>query len=105
MKRRIILGSLLVVGAISIAVAQQSPQPSANALMVTKLKDNLYVLKGGGGNTSAFITANDFTVVYTKNPGRRSPVLENNKTLTYKPVTTFTNTQPHGYHHSVNAEY
>src|SRR5207253_2715413 len=41
MKRRIILGSLLVLGAISIAVAQQAPQPSANALMVTKLKDNM----------------------------------------------------------------
>jgi hypothetical protein len=76
MKRRIILGSLLVLGAISIAVAQQAPQPSANALMVTKLKDNLYVLKGGGGNTSVFITGNGVTVVDTKNPGWGAPVLE-----------------------------
>src|SRR5215470_61176 len=75
MKRRIILGSLLVLGAISIAVAQQAPpQPSANALMVTKLKDNLYVLKGGGGNTSVFITANGVVVVDSKNPGWGQPI-------------------------------
>jgi len=44
MKRRIILSSLLVVGGLSIAVAaQQQQQPKT--LEVTKLKDNLYVLK------------------------------------------------------------
>ena len=105
MKRRIILGSLLVLGAISIAVAQQAPQPSANALMVTKLKDNLYVLKGGGGNTSVFITGNGVTVVDTKNPGWGAPVLEKIKTLTNKPVTTIINTHTHGDHVSGNVEF
>src|SRR5919201_2968955 len=105
MKRRIILGSLLVLGAISIAVAQQAPQPSANALMVTKLKDNLYVLKGGGGNTSVFITGTGVTVVDTKNPGWGSPVLEKIKTLTDKPVTTIINTHTHGDHVSGNVEF
>jgi glyoxylase-like metal-dependent hydrolase (beta-lactamase superfamily II) len=105
MKRRIILGSLLVLGAISIAVAQQAPQPSANALMVTKLKDNLYVLKGGGGNTSVFVTGTGVTVVDTKNPGWGAPVLEKIKTLTDKPVTTIINTHPHGDHVSGNVEF
>jgi cyclase len=106
MKRHIILGSLLVVGAISIAVAQQAPpQPSANALMVTKLKDNLYVLKGGGGNTSVFITANGVTVIDTKNPGWGAPVLEKIKTLTDKPVTTIINSHTHGDHVSGNVEF
>ena len=77
MKRRIILGSLLVVGAISIAVAQQAPpQPSANALEVAKLKDNLFMLKGGGGNTAVFVTANGVVVVDTKNPGWGQPILD-----------------------------
>src|SRR5919201_1043435 len=105
MKRRIILGSLLVLGAISIAVAQQAPQPSANALMVTKLKDNLYVLKGGGGNTSVFITGTGVTVVDTKNPGWGSPVLEKIKGLTDKPITTIINTHTHGDHVSGNVEF
>src|SRR5215468_5255434 len=106
MKRRIILGSLLVLGALSIAVAQQAPpQPSAEALMVTKLKDNLYVLKGGGGNTSVFITANGVVVVDSKNPGWGQPILDKIKTLTDKPVTTLINTHTHGDHVSGNVEF
>ena len=106
MKRRIILGSLLVLGALSIAVAQQAPpQPSAEALMVTKLKDNLYVLKGGGGNTSVFITANGVVVVDSKNPGWGQPILDKIKTLTDKPVTTLSNTHTHGDHVSGNVSF
>jgi cyclase len=106
MKRRIILGSLLVVGAISIAVAQQAPpQPSAEGLMVTKLKDNLYVLKGGGGNTSVFITGTGVVVVDSKNPGWGQPILDKIKTLTDKPVTTLINTHTHGDHVSGNVAF
>jgi len=106
MKRRIILGSLLVLGALSIAVAQQAPpQPSAEALMVTKLKDNLYVLKGGGGNTSVFITANGVVVVDSKNPGWGQPILDKIKTLTDKPVTTLINTHTHGDQVSGNVSF
>ena len=106
MKRRIILGSLLVLGALSIAVAQQAPpQPSAEALMVTKLKDNLYVLKGGGGNTSVFVTSNGVVVVDSKNPGWGQPVLDKIKTLTDKPVTTLINTHTHGDHVSGNVAF
>jgi cyclase len=106
MKRHIILGSLLVVGAISIAVAQQAPpQPSADGLMVTKLKDNLYVLKGGGGNTSVFITGTGVVVVDSKNPGWGQPILDKIKTLTNKPVTTLINTHTHGDHVSGNVAF
>jgi glyoxylase-like metal-dependent hydrolase (beta-lactamase superfamily II) len=105
MKRQVILGVLLAVGVLSIAAAQQAPQPSATALMVTKLKDNLYVLKGGGGNTSVFITANGVTVVDTKNPGWGQPVLDKIKTLTDKPVTTIINTHTHGDHVSGNVQF
>jgi len=65
MKRISILGSLLILGALSatLAAVQQGRQgaagakpvpfgqetPSADALMVEKVKPNLYVLRGGGG--------------------------------------------------------
>ncbi len=106
MKRRTILGSLLVVGALSIAVAaQQQPR----TLEVTKLKDNLYVLKaltnGGGGNTSVFITSTGVVVVDSKNPGWGQPILDKIKTLTDKPVTTLINTHTHGDHVSGNVEF
>jgi len=76
MRRRIVLGGLLMAGVLSIAVAAQQqapPKPSASAIKVEKLADNLYVLNalagGGGGNTSIFITATGVVVVDTKNPG------------------------------------
>ena len=104
MKRRTILGSLLVVGALSIAVAAQQQQQPRN-VEVTKLKDNLYVLKGGGGNTSVFITATGVVVVDSKNPGWGQPILDKIKTLTDKPVTTLINTHTHGDHVSGNVEF
>ena len=104
MKRRTILGSLLVVGALSIAVAAQQQQQPRN-VDVTKLKDNLYVLKGGGGNTSVFITATGVVVVDSKNPGWGQPILDKIKMLTDKPVTTLINTHTHGDHVSGNVEF
>ena len=72
---------------------------------VEKLKDNLFMLKGGGGNTAVFITANGVVVVDTKNPGWGQPILDKIKTLTDKPVTTIINTHTHGDHVSGNVEF
>ena len=111
MKRRFVLGGLLVFGALSLTVAafQQPPKPSADAIKVEKLSDNLYVLNalaaGAGGNTSVFITANGVTVVDTKNPGWGQPLLDKIKTLTPKPVTMIINTHTHGDHVSGNVEF
>src|SRR4051794_15341719 len=111
MKRRLVLGGLLVFGALSLTVAafQQPPRPSADGIKVEKLSDNLYVLNalaaGGGGNTSVFITTNGVTVVDTKNPGWGQPLLDKIKTLTNKPVTMIINTHTHGDHVSGNVEF
>jgi cyclase len=111
MRRSLVLGTLLVFGALSLtAVAfQQPPAPSASAIEVDKLKDNLFVLKalsaGGGGNTAVFVTANGVAVVDTKNPGWGQPLLDKIKTLTDKPVTMIINTHTHGDHVSGNVEF
>ena len=111
MRRQIVLGGLLVVGVLSMTVAalQQPPKPSASAIEVEKLADNLFVLKalaaGGGGNTSVLVTANGVTVIDTKNPGWGQPLLEKIKTLTPKPVTMIINTHTHGDHVSGNVEF
>ena len=104
MKRRIVLGLLLALGVLSIAVAAQQQQ-QARVVEVDKLKDNLYVLKGGGGNTAVFITANGVVVVDAKNPGWGQPILDKIKTLTDKPVTTLINSHTHGDHVSGNVEF
>ncbi|MDT5076767.1 MAG: cyclase, partial [Mycobacterium sp.] len=109
MKRCVVLGSLVAAGALSITLAafQQPPagQPAPMVIEVDKLKDNLFVLKGGGGNTAVFITANGVVVVDTKNPGWGQPILDKIKTLTDKPVTTIINTHTHGDHVSGNVEF
>ena len=121
MTRRIVLGALIAAGALSMAAsafqqpaargrqggpggAQQAP-PSADALMVDKLKDNLYVLRGGGGNTAAFITATGVVLVDTKLPGWGQPLIDKVKTLTGKPITTIINTHTHFDHVSGNVAF
>ena len=109
MKRGLALAALLAAGSVSISVAafQQPPAgPQAPRVVeVDKLKDNLYVLKGGGGNSSVFITANGVVVVDTKNPGWGQPLLDAIRKLTDKPVTTIINTHTHGDHVSGNVEF
>src|SRR4030095_14791276 len=112
MKGRIVLGGLLRRAVLSIAVAAQQqapPKPSASAIKVEKLADNLYILNalaaGGGGNTSIFITAAGVVVVDTKNPGWGQPLLDKIQTNTNKPITTIINTHTHGDHVSGNVEF
>jgi glyoxylase-like metal-dependent hydrolase (beta-lactamase superfamily II) len=102
MKRIVVLLALLAVSALSIAlVAQQR----GNVVEVQKLKDNLFVLTGGGGNTAVFITTNGVVVVDAKNPGWGTPILNKIKELTNKPVMTLINTHTHGDHVSGNVEF
>jgi glyoxylase-like metal-dependent hydrolase (beta-lactamase superfamily II) len=99
---------LLTIGAASVAVraVQQPPQEQGPMVVeVDKVKDNLYVLKGGGGNTAVFITANGVVVVDAKNPGWGKPILDKVKELTPKPITTLINTHTHADHVSGNVEF
>lgn len=105
MRRAVVLGILLAVGTIA-AVKGQPPQPQdPKVVTVDKLKDNLYVLKGGGGNTAVFLTADGVTVVDAKNPGWGQPILDKIKEITSKPVTRIINTHTHGDHVSGNVEF
>jgi len=104
MKRGIVLGLLLAVGAIA-AVKAQPPQQGPMVIEVDKVKDNLFVLKGGGGNTAVFVNADGVTVVDAKNPGWGEPILAKIKELTPKPVTRLINTHTHGDHVSGNVAF
>jgi len=107
MKRTLVLASLLAAGVLTVAAAAQQtpPPPTANDVMVEKVRDNLYVLRGGfGGNTAAFITASGIVLVDTKLPGWGRPLLDTLNRLTPKPVTTVINTHWHFDHVSGNVE-
>jgi glyoxylase-like metal-dependent hydrolase (beta-lactamase superfamily II) len=114
MKRQIVLGALIVTGVLSLSVSalQQAParggaaaQPAARVVEVDKLKDNLYMMRGGGGNSAVFITSSGVVVVDTKNPGWGQPLLDKIKSVTDKPVTMIINTHTHGDHVSGNVEF
>lgn len=108
MTRTFVLGAIVAIGGLSMTAAalQQQAQPKAPpTIEVDKLKDNLFVLRGGGGNTAVFVTANGVTVVDAKNPGWGAPILAKIKELTPKPVTTLINTHTHGDHVSGNVEF
>ena len=105
MKRLSVLGTLVLAGALTVAVAAQQappPQPSVDNLTVEKVKDNLWVIRGGGGNTAVFATANGLTIVDTKQPGWGQPLLDKIKTISTKPITTVINTHTHYDHVSAN---
>src|ERR1700720_2436197 len=104
MKRSIVLGVLIVAGALSLVFAAQQAQ-APKTLEVTKLKDNLFVLKGGGGNTAVFVMADGVTVVDAKNPGWGQPILDKIKELTNKPVIRLINTHTHADHVGGNVEF
>ncbi|HEX8027605.1 MAG TPA: MBL fold metallo-hydrolase [Vicinamibacterales bacterium] len=105
MKRISVLGALVIAGALTVAVAAQqapAPQPSVDNLTVEKVKDNLWVIRGGGGNTAVFVTSSGATVIDTKNPGWGQALLDKIKTVTDKPLTRVINTHTHYDHVSGN---
>jgi glyoxylase-like metal-dependent hydrolase (beta-lactamase superfamily II) len=120
MPRHQVLAALVIAGAASIALgaAQQAGRgapaagrglnfgtPSADALQVEKLSDTLFVLRGGGGNTAAFVSSTGVVLVDTKVSGWGQPILDKLKTLTDKPVTTIINTHTHFDHVNGNVEF
>jgi len=100
MKRLAVLSGLLLTGAISLLAAQQPA-----TLEIQKVKDNLYMITGGGGNTAAFITEKGVVVVDTKNPNNGPGILEKIKSVTPKPVVMVINTHTHGDHVGSNSAF
>lgn len=106
MQRAVLLSTLIGIGALTLGVAGEPLQEQGpKVVQVERIEPNLYVLKGGGGNTTVFIAAKGVVVVDSKNPGWGQPLLDKIKTLTNKPITTLINTHAHGDHVSGQVEF
>lgn len=101
MKRLAVMFGLLLVGALSLFAAQQP----AVSLEIQKVKENLYMITNGGGNTAVLITDEGVVLVDTKNPGMGPGILEKVKSVTPKPVTMVINTHTHGDHVGSNSAF
>jgi cyclase len=99
-----VLGALVAAAGMSLVVSgfQGASRPEAGTIELRKLKDNLYVATGGGGNTAIFITDLGVVLVDTKLAGWGQPLLTKIKTITSQKVTTIINTHAHGDHTGSN---
>src|SRR5689334_25055758 len=93
---------LPALGIVTLAVAgaaapQQRPRiPPTGA--IKKVRDNLYVIPGAGGNTTVFVTQGGVVLVDTKLPNNGEAILTQVRTVTDKPVSTIINTHSHPDH-------
>src|SRR4249920_1463283 len=103
MARACVLAAVVAAGALSLAAAGLfAPAEGAKVVELQKLKDNLYLLTGGGGNSAVFVTDLGVVLVDTKLAGWGQPILDKIKSVTNKPVTTIINTHAHGDHTGSN---
>jgi cyclase len=104
MGRVIALGALVAVAGLSLVASgfQGAGRPESKTVALQKIKDNLYVVTGGGGNTAVFITDLGVVIVDTKLAGWGQPLLDKIKTITSRPIATIINTHAHGDHTGSN---
>lgn len=100
MRRLQVLGVIAGVGLAAMTVAQaQQPAPAGpNVAQIEKVKDNLFMITGGGGNTAAYLTANGVVLVDTKLANWGQAILDKVRTVSDKPITHIINTHTHGDH-------
>src|SRR5262245_3224116 len=116
MRRTIVLGVIVLSGVVTAAMlsAQQAPAPAAPGTgggqgggrgpgfppvqAIEKIKDNLYMIQGQGGNTAVYVAQSGVVLVDTKLANNGQAILDQVKTVTDKPITTIINTHTHGDH-------
>lgn len=99
----IVSAGVLSQGAMWIGCSRPDPPPRPAQLTQARVADDLYVIKGGGGNTAVFVTDAGVVLVDTKLPGNGRGILEQVKGLTDRPITTIINTHTHADHVGGNA--
>ena len=102
-KRTLALGAVMAFGVVSLTVTTAGQ--AERVVEVERIKDNLYVLRGGGGNSAAFVTSDGVVLVDTKLEGWGQPLIDRLAELTPNPVTTIINTHTHFDHVSGNVEF
>jgi cyclase len=123
MRRTIVLGVIVLGGVLTSAMlaAQQGGAPAGRGReagaggggggrgpgfppvqAIEKVKDNLYLIQGQGGNTAVYVAQAGVVVVDTKLANNGQAILDQIKTVTDKPITHIINTHTHGDHTGSN---
>jgi len=99
MRRARLLAAIVVAGftVATVAAQQQRPRiPPTGA--IKKVRDNLYVIPGAGGNTTVFVTQNGIVLVDTKLANNGEAILSQVRTVSGRAVTMIINTHSHPDH-------
>jgi glyoxylase-like metal-dependent hydrolase (beta-lactamase superfamily II) len=98
MKIRLVVLTMgvLFCAAMAITHAQNPPAPVPST--VEKIKDDLYVLKGEGGNTTVYVTGEGVILVDVKFERNHDDIVAKVKTLTDRPIRYVFNSHWHGDH-------
>ena len=104
MRRIAVLAALVVTGTMLVWVAEQV-SARQNVAEIEEVRNNLYLITGGGGNTAAFVAEEGVVVVDTKFPDWGPAILDKIRSVTDKPVTMIINTHTHGDHVGSNAHF
>lgn len=108
MRRLVVLGALMATGALTLAAASRSSvqEPGSVTIQTMDVRENLYVISGGGGHTAALVTEQHGVVlVDTKLAGWGQSILQAIQAITDQPVTVIINTHSHGDHVGGNADF
>ena len=108
MRRLFVLGTLLATGALVLAAAPRPlvQEPGPVTIQTMDVRENLYVISGGGGHTAALVTeSHGVVLVDTKLAGWGHSILETIQAITEQPVTVIINTHSHGDHVGGNADF
>src|SRR5207247_1447169 len=98
--RLIVLIAIVGGGRLSTtaAGAQDRDAPKIIRMQTLNVRDILYILTGGGGNTLALMRDDGVVLIDTKLPGWGRSILETIEAVTDKPVTMVINTHAHADH-------
>jgi len=99
MRRATLLAAIVVVGFTVVTVAAQQQRPRIPPTgMIKKVRDNLYVIPGAGGNTTVFVTQNGIVLVDTKLANNGEAIMSQVRTVSGRAVTMIINTHSHPDH-------
>ena len=99
MRRARLLAAIVAVGFTVATVAAQQQRPRIPPTgTIKKVRDNLYVIPGAGGNTTVFVTQNGIVLVDTKLANNGQAILSQIRTVSGRAVTMIINTHSHPDH-------
>ena len=99
MNRARLLAAIVVAGFTVATVAAQQPRPRIPPTgTIKKVRDNLYVIPGAGGNTTVFVTRAGVVLVDTKLANNGEAILSQVRSVSGSAVTTIINTHSHPDH-------